>query len=67
MLLINKKNYVDVWLLKENINTKDIKFIDGEVQDVKWVSIDEWVNMLKEGITIKSSTDYLLNYINKNY
>ena len=57
MLLINKKNYVDVWLLKENINTKDIK----------WISIDEWLYMLKERIDIKSSTDYLLNYINKNY
>ena len=60
-----EKDYVDVWLLKENINTKDIKFIDGEVQDVKWVSIDEWVNMLKEGIAIKLSTDYFLNYVNK--
>lgn len=57
MLLINKKNYVDVWLLKENINTKDIE----------WISIDEWLDMLKERIAIKSSTDYLLNYINKNY
>ena len=60
-----EKDYVDVWLLKENINTKDIKFIDGEVQDVKWVSIDEWFKMLKEGIAIKSSTDYFLNYVNK--
>ena len=57
MLLINKKNYVDVWLLKENINTKDIK----------WISIEEWLYMLKERIAIKSSADYLLNYINKNY
>ena len=62
-----EKDYVDVWLLKENINIKDIKFLDGEVQDIKWVSIDEWLDMLKEGIAIKSSTDYLLNYINKNY
>ena len=62
-----EKDFVDVWILKENINIKDIKFIDGEVQDVKWVSIDEWQDMLKEGIAIKSSTDYFLNYINKNY
>ena len=62
-----EKDYVDVWVLKENINTNNIKFVDGEVQDVKWVSIDEWKDMLKEGIAIKSSTDYFLNYINKNY
>ena len=24
-----EKDYVDVWLLKENINTNDIKFVDG--------------------------------------
>ena len=62
-----EKDYVDVWVLKENINLEDIKFVDGEVQDVKWVSIDEWQDMLKEGIAIKSSTDYFLNYVNKNY
>ena len=62
-----EKDYVDVWLLKENINIKDIKFLDSEVQDIKWVSIDEWLDMLKEGLAIKSSTDYFLNYVNKNY
>ncbi len=58
-----KKDFVDVWVLKQNININDLVFVDGEVQDAKWVSIEEWKKLLSEGKAVKSSTDYLLNYI----
>ena len=59
-----KKDYVDVWLLRQNINIKDLKFNDNEVQAAKWVSIEEWKKLLIEEQAVKSSTDYFLNYIN---
>lgn len=62
-----KKDYVDVWLLRQNININDLKFNDNEVQAAKWVSIEEWKKLLIEEKAIKSSTDYFLNYINNEF
>lgn len=62
-----KKDYVDVWLLKQNINIKDLKFNDNEVQAAKWATIEEWKKLLIEEKAIKSSTDYFLNYINNEF
>lgn len=62
-----KKDYVDVWLLRQNINIKDLKFNDNEVQSAKWVSIEEWKKLLIEEQAVKSSTDYFLNYINNEF
>ena len=62
-----KKDYVDVWLLRQNINIKDLKFNDNEVQSAKWVSIEEWKKLLIEEQAVKSSTDYFLNYINNDF
>lgn len=62
-----EKDYVDVWVLKDNINIDDLVFVDNEVQDVKWVSMEEWEKLLKEGKAIKSSTDYFSKYINNDF
>ena len=62
-----KKDYVDVWLLRQNINIKDLKFNDNEVQAAKWVSIEEWKKLLIEEQAVKSSTNYFLNYINNEF
>ena len=62
-----KKDYVDVWLLRQNININDLKFNDNEVQAAKWVSIEEWKKLLIEEQAIKSSTNYFLNYINNEF
>lgn len=62
-----KKDYVDVWLLRQNININDLKFNDNEVQAAKWVSIEEWKKLLIEEQAVKSSTDYFLNYINNEF
>lgn len=37
----------DVYLIKDNIKLDNIKFIDGEVSDAKYVTIDEFKEMLK--------------------
>lgn len=62
-----EKDYVDVWLLRQNINIKDLKFNDNEVQAAKWLTIEEWKKLLIEEKAIKSSTDYFLNYINNEF
>ncbi len=62
-----KKDYVDVWLLRQNININDLKFNDNEVQAAKWVSIEEWKKLLIEEQAVKSSTYYFLNYINNEF
>lgn len=62
-----KKDYVDVWLLRQNININDLKFNDNEVQAAKWATIEEWGKLLIEEQAVKSSTDYFLNYINNEF
>ena len=53
-----KKDYVDVWLLRQNININDLKFNDNEVQAAKWVSIEEWKKLLIEEQAVKSYTNF---------
>lgn len=60
-----EKDYVDVWILKQNINITDLKFNDNEVQDTKWVTVEDWKKLLIKKQAVKSSTDYFLKYINK--
>lgn len=45
--------FMDVFLLRQNFNLEDIKFIDGEVEDAKFVSVQEFNNMLtiKEAVS----------------
>ncbi len=62
-----EKDYVDVWGLKQNINITDLKFNDNEVQDAKWVTVEEWKKLLIEEQAVKSSTDYFLKYINNEF
>ena len=62
-----EKDYVDVWLLRQNINITDLKFNDNEVQASKWVTIEEWKKLLIEEKAVKSSTDYFFKYINKEF
>ena len=62
-----EKDYVDVWLLKQNINITDLKFNDNEVQDAKWVTIEEWEKLLIEEQAVKSSTDYFFKCINNEF
>ncbi len=62
-----EKDYVDVWVLRQNINIIDLKFNDNEVQNAKWVTIEDWKKLLVEEQAVKSSTDYFLKYINNEF
>ena len=58
-----KFDYVDVWLLNKNIDIKDIKLQEDEVQAVRWVTLEEFEEMLKNKEAIRSSYDYYKLYI----
>ena len=59
-----KNDFVDVWVLRQNLNIEELKLQTDEVQAVKWVEIKEWEKLVEEGEGIKSSTDYFLKYFN---
>ena len=64
-------DFVEIFLLKSNISIKNLKLQEDEVQDAKWVSIDEFINMVKDGIAINSGFDifymYYKEFYNKRY
>ena len=41
-------DFVDIYLVKKDINLKNITMQPEEVQDVKWISINEFNTLLKE-------------------
>ena len=60
-------DYVEVFLLKSNIAVSDLKFQKDEVQDAKWVKIEEFEKIIEEGNA--SDTGYFIfkEYYNKFY
>jgi len=51
---INVKNKInDVWICKLDVEIKELKFLDSEVEDVKLVSIDEYKMMFEKGELIR--------------
>lgn len=41
------KDFKDLWIFRNDVKDKDIKFTDGEVIDSKWVTIEEFETMFK--------------------
>lgn len=48
------KDFVDVWLVRSDVNIKNLKLQTSEVQNVKWVSADEIQQMQQDGTFIPS-------------
>ncbi len=42
-------DFVDYYYLKKDLDIKDVKFEDGEVQDVRWFTKSEIESMIKDG------------------
>lgn len=58
-------DFVDVWLLKDDIKIQDIKLQKNEVEDVKFVNISLFNKMYNNGDIIQSSTEYFKMYIER--
>lgn len=40
-------DFKDIWIFRRNVDLKDIKFLDGEAIDAKWVTIQEFMKMIE--------------------
>ena len=56
--------FKDLYLFYQDINLNDIKFVDEEVIDVKWATVDEYLNMFKNNLIVPNN-DFDLNDYNK--
>lgn len=62
---VRKKDIVDVWLVKKEIEIEKLKLESSEVENVKLVTFEEFENMIEEGVVVPSiNPSYLLI---KNY
>ena len=52
----------DYYLIEKDISIDDVKFSDGEVQDVKWATLDDILRMIDTGEFIKYHKS-LIRYI----
>lgn len=59
-----KFDFVDVWLVKQDIDISDIVLQEEEVSDVKWASIDEIRELMKAEKLAKSIEIYFDMFIN---
>lgn len=51
---IDKKSIKEVWVVRKDISIEDLKFIDDEVSDAKFVTIDSFKNMLEHNETFNN-------------
>ena len=60
LMMSYKRNhdFVDVWLVRKDIDLNDITMQKEEVTEVKWVTEDELENLIKENQTPKSLPIY---------
>lgn len=67
--LKTEDDFVDLYYLKENIDIDKIKIQEEEVKEVKWATIDEIQNMIKNNIFSESHTRFFelcIEYLKKN-
>ena len=60
-------DFIEVFLLKSNIDIKDLKLQEDEVQDVKWVSIKEFESIIESGNGIDTGYFIFKEYYEKFY
>lgn len=51
---IDKKSIKEVWIVKKDILVENLKFADDEVSDAKYVTIEEFKEMLKNNETFNN-------------
>ena len=60
-------DFVEVFITKKNVDIKDLVLQTEEVQDVKWVTIKEFENMLDNKTSIRSGYDILKLYLDGGF
>ena len=59
------KDFVDVWLLKDDIKVDDIKLQENEVEAVKFINRSTFNKLYENREIIQSSTEYFKMYMDK--
>lgn len=54
--------FKDLYLFYQDIDIKNIHFMDDEVVDVKWVTINEYLNMFDNNMIVQNNDFYLDDY-----
>jgi len=57
---INSKEFVDIYILKQNIELDKIVFQVEEVSDAKYVSIEEFFKLVKENKVMPHEIEYMV-------
>jgi len=60
-------DFVEVFLLKSDIDLSTLILQPDEVQNAKWVSIDEYQKMIDDGIAVASGFEVFQNYYKEFY
>lgn len=58
----NDNVFKEIFIFKKDVSIDEIKFEDGEAQNAKWVTIDEFVKMFEEGEIV-----YNVNFDKNDY
>ena len=64
---IRFNDFVEIFVANVNIDIDDVKFAKDEVQDVKWVTVDEYEKMIKDGMAVPTSFNIFKNYYQNYY
>lgn len=57
------RHFGQVYLLKWNSELKDLKFNDGEVQQVKWISLTDLSNLVSKGKFVNRLDEKVIEFI----
>lgn len=60
-------DYVEIFVTESNIKLEDVKMQEDEVQNVKWVEVSEYEEMIKNGTAVETSFYIFKEYFNKYY
>lgn len=64
---INSNEFVDIFLLRQNFNLDEIKFQKEEVSDAKYVSLEEFFDLIDNDKLLPHKIEYMVlkEYLNK--
>ncbi len=60
-------DFVVIYLLKQDVKLNEIKMQKDEVQNVKYVTVEEYAKMIEEGIAVASGFNILKEYLDNYY
>ena len=64
---IRFNDFVEIFVANINIDINDVKIAKDEVQNVKWVTIDEYAKMIEENQVVPTSFNIFNNYYQNYY